>query len=217
MNTFNVRDFPFDKQSLVIEVEDATNLRDQILYEPDIESSGFIKNMALQGWKYKEMSITENPTVFDTTFGDPRTKLKDSVYSRIDYRLYIDRPVIGLFTKTILPIIIVILITFASFLIKPGYLDARLCLTITALLTAVALQFTSSSTLPEVGYIVSIDQIYILSYLIILATTIISVISSRLYDEEKQKLAVKIDKIGFYLLFCIFFIGLISLIAINKL
>ena len=60
-------------------------------------------------------------------------------------------------------------IALLALLIHPDQVEGRLGLGITALLTLVAMQFTAASDLPEVGYLMLIDKVYLASNLFILA------------------------------------------------
>ena len=64
------------------------------------------------------------------------------------------------------------------FLVHPVYIEGRLGVAITALLTLVALQLTSASSLPDVDYLLLTDKIYLLSYFFIIATLMQLVVQS---------------------------------------
>ena len=68
---------------------------------------------------------------------------------------------------------------------RPRYVEGRIGLGITALLTLVALQLTSGASLPDVDYLMMIDKIYLLAYLfIILALARVVMTSWRGADAE---------------------------------
>ena len=50
------------------------------------------------------------------------------------------------------------------FLLAPTYVDARVDVGITSLLTIVALQMTFNQDLPDVGYLMLMDKVYLSSY-----------------------------------------------------
>lgn len=62
------------------------------------------------------------------------------------------RPVVSGVTKSLLPVFIVV-VAAAALLLKPEHIEARVGLSITALLTLVALQFSAQAALPDVGYL----------------------------------------------------------------
>jgi hypothetical protein len=71
--------------------------------------------------------------------------------------------------KAFLPVLLIVICASLIFFIMPSRVDGRIGLGITALLTLVALQLTASSSLPEVGYLMLIDKIYLASYAFIIA------------------------------------------------
>ena len=94
---------------------------------------------------------------------------------------------------------------------QPEDIDARLCLTITALISAVALQFTAATDLPPTGYLIALDKIYILSYAVILAVSFFCIAANRYVHKEQVAMAHRLDRIGLWLLSISYF-GILSLI-----
>ena len=84
--------------------------------------------------------------------------------------------------KTFLPILIVLMVATAALVLDPSHVDARVGLAITALLTLVALQFTANQNLPEVGYLLMLDQVFLTSYAFILLVVALLVRASRVDD-----------------------------------
>jgi Neurotransmitter-gated ion-channel transmembrane region len=72
--------------------------------------------------------------------------------------------------KTFVPIVLIVICAALVFFVRPHYVEGRIGLGITALLTLVALQLTSSATLPDVDYLMMLDKIYLLAYVFIIAT-----------------------------------------------
>ena len=78
---------------------------------------------------------------------------------------------------------------------RPHYVEGRIGLGITALLTLVALQFTSSPTLPDVDYLMMLDKIYLLDYVIIAALARVVLASWRGADETAERSIMRADRI----------------------
>jgi hypothetical protein len=98
----------------------------------------------------------------------------------------ISRPVVSGVTKSLLPVFIVVLVAAAALLLKPEHIEARVGLSITALLTLVALQFSAQAALPDVGYLLMLDQIYLASYGFVLLVVALLVMTTGNAEEEKQ-------------------------------
>jgi predicted small integral membrane protein len=70
--------------------------------------------------------------------------------------------------KTFVPIALIVVCAALVFFVRPHYVEGRMGLGITALLTLVALQLTSGASLPEVDYLMMLDKIYLLAYFFII-------------------------------------------------
>jgi hypothetical protein len=101
------------------------------------------------------------------------------------------------------------------FLINNRYFEGRLGLGITSLISAVALQLTAAGDLPKTGYLVLLDHIYNLSYLVIFLALLESVIAVRLHDAGREDAAKRLDRIGLASTTLIFFGGVTLIILLR--
>lgn len=209
---FSVKRYPLDEQDLTIEVEEAKYRANELVYEVDGEGTRVDKRLEIPGWEVAGVGLLADESVFETTFGEPRVKGGER-YAHVELKVHLVRPTRGMIVKTIVPLAIVIFITFGVFLIDPHAIDARLTLAITALVSAIALHFTATTELPEVGYLMLLDKVYILSYLVILVTTFVSIFSSRLAEREKEALARRIDRYAFAGLVVAFVGGTLAILS----
>jgi hypothetical protein len=158
---FSVKTYPFDAHQLTIEIEDqefdAGRLVysvDQVAMNPEIELPGFIIGKP-------QLTVVNRP--YPTAFGDLSAP-DPAPYSRAIVSIPISRPMLSGITKSLLPVFIVVLVAAAALLLSPEHIEARVGLSITALLTLVALQFSAQAGLPDVGYLLMLDQVYLASY-----------------------------------------------------
>jgi hypothetical protein len=89
---------------------------------------------------------------------------------------------------------LILLSASLALLIRPDQIEARISLGITALLTLVALQFTASTDLPEVDYLMLIDKVYLASYAFILAVLIYVVRASWRGEGRSEQALARIDR-----------------------
>ncbi|MEZ4830112.1 MAG: hypothetical protein R3C61_28085 [Bacteroidia bacterium] len=94
---------------------------------------------------------------------------KSTAFSDFVLQLSLRRPINYFLLKLLLPVLIVIIASLGALLIHPSSIDARISLPIGGLLSAVFLQQSYSSALPDVGYMVLMDKIYLLVYALIAA------------------------------------------------
>jgi hypothetical protein len=194
---FPLGKYPFDDHEIVISLEDARHASTVLMHEIDVKGTAMRPDLSIPGWNLSPMQSKLGLSKFATTFGDPRSGGNEESYSRVEFKVHIDRPVVGIFSKTVVPIALIIIITFGAFFLQPSDIDARLCLTITALISAVALQFTAATELPPTGALLLLDQIYILSYVAILAVTFACIGANRYVHAERPESAARTDKIAF--------------------
>jgi hypothetical protein len=197
---FPLSRYPFDDHDIVISIEDSKYPVNRLVHEVDVKGSAMRPDLTIPGWRLSRMQHDLGQSQFATTFGDPRSGATSESYSRVDFKVHIERPVVGIVAKTVIPIALIILITFGAFFCQPQDIDARLCLTITALISAVALQFTAATELPPTASLLLLDKIYILSYAAILAVTFCCIAANRFVHRERPDLAKRIDRIGLWTL-----------------
>lgn len=194
VNPFRLQNYPFDEQDIVIRVEDSEYQVDRMQYRVDTGGAKHHPGVELPGWDLAASSARIQLEQYNSNFGDPRVKPTGDVYTQFVYSLHIVRPVKGYLIKTLLPIAIVIAIAFVVFMIPMHYFDGRLGLAITNLISAVALQLSTSSDLPSVGYLVLLDKIYNLAYLVIFGSLLESVVVTGIYDRGEKERATRIDR-----------------------
>jgi hypothetical protein len=165
---FDLETYPFDTQYLTVVMEDAiSDIADEV-YAPDGKNSITIDpEITLPGFKVGKPTMQIKETTYPTNFGDV-TKPDNDTYSRIVMTIPVTRPMLALSLKTFVPILLIVVCASLVFFIRPSYVEARIGLGITALLTLVALQLTSGSSLPDVDYVMMLDKIYLLAYLFII-------------------------------------------------
>ena len=167
---FPLEKYPFDTQFLQVDMEDSISGADKQVYVPDPEGGVTINpDITLPGFRVgkPEMRITAKP--YPTDFGD----LADpdaTGYSRVTLSIPVTRPIVAMSIKTFVPIGLIVVCSALVFFVRPHYVEGRIGLGITALLTLVALQLTSGASLPDVDYLMMIDKVYLLAYLFIIVS-----------------------------------------------
>lgn len=213
--------YPFDKQILNIEIEHTLLLEYEISIQPDIESFKFSKmngnlygisndllNNATTSMKIYKTDINSGVCVYNSNFGDPDFPA-ESKYSRLTFAVYLERNVTPYITKFFIPLGIILFLVYFVFFIPADKLDMAAGLTVTSLLSAIAFQFTINSDLPEIGYMIYVDKVFYLTYILIvlaMGESLLTFYLDMAEDERKKKLAVKIDVYSRFLFPLIFLI-----------
>ena len=167
---FRLDDYPFDTQSLMVVMEDTIAAADAQVYVPDADGGVTINpNITLPGFTVGKpvMRVASRP--YPTNFGD-LAEPEATDYSRVSLAVPVTRPMVAMSIKTFVPIGLIVVCAALVFFVRPRYVEGRIGLGITALLTLVALQLTSGSSLPDVDYLMLIDKLFLLAYLFIIAS-----------------------------------------------
>lgn len=193
---FPLQAYPFDRQLLTASMEDSVYDTTELVYVPDAFESAPIsinQRINLPGFDLSPPLLDIRSFSYPTLFGDLREK-EASDYTRADFVVPVSRPWIATGVKIFLPVSLILLCTAMVFYVHPFYIEGRLGVVITALLTLVALQLTTASGLPEVDYLLLTDKIYILCYLFIIATLMQVVRSSGKVQAGKFQTVQKNDQ-----------------------
>ncbi len=212
-NKFPLHAYPLDNQDVVIELENLSHSRDEIVYVADQAETSFNPGIRLPGWTLHGHTFAVEDYRYPTKFGLPPSHQRTSAYSRIVFRLHLGRPVLSYTFKMLVPVLIVLCSTFAIFWLGPSQIDSRVSIAITALLSAVALNITVVSNLPLVGYQVLVDKIYNLTYVVVFLALLAAIGSVRLENAGDHEQALALDRTCYRLLPLFFLVGTALLIA----
>jgi len=165
---FHLETFPFDTQSLTVVMEDTLAGSADQVYVPDGKQPVKINPVVtMPGFSVGTPTLEINTNTYPTDFGDP-TVPEAEPYSRATISIPVTRPVMAMSLKTFVPIALIIVCALLVYFVRPRYVEGRIGLGITALLTLVAIQLTATSSLPDVDYLMMLDKIFLLAYLFII-------------------------------------------------
>lgn len=164
-HSFTLNRFPLDEHVLDIQIENPEYPVDSLVYLPDTSKTNLRNTLNLIGWETKHCGLESSVHDYGTDFGNSEENAQK--YSTLTYTIQLARPFNYFLLKMLLPLLIVILISIGALILHPAHVDTRSSLPIGGLLTAVFLQQSYSGALPDSGYMVLMDKIYLLSYIII--------------------------------------------------
>ena len=165
---FPLESYPFDRQELKVIMEDTLAGEASQIYVPDGPRAVIIDPViTLPGFTVGKPGMRIVTNTYPTNFGD-LSKPKAEPYSRIVVSVPVTRPVVAMSLKTFVPILLIVVCASLVFFVRPRYVEGRIGLGITALLTLVALQLTATAPLPDVDYLMMLDKVFLLAYLFII-------------------------------------------------
>lgn len=183
LQSFDLRRYPLDQQNLSIVMENSTYTTNQLVYVADESASGYSQFLTLPGWSIVGSTIDSLVRIYNTNFGDPRLP-SQSEHSVLCYSLNIARPWSFFVWKLLLPLLIVLASSGAALLLSPQHIESRVALPVTALLTAVFLQETYADALPDLGYLVLMDEIYVMAYILIFVSILEVIVTAYWVDQN---------------------------------
>lgn len=162
-HSYTLAQFPLDEHALDIQIENPEYGNKKLVYVPDTGMYANIRpTLKIDGWKLHAPQINIDDHDYGTNFGNVEENARN--YSKLTYSINLKRPASYFWLKMMLPLIVVMLVAIGALLLHPQYIDTRAQLPIGSLLTAVFMQQSYSSTLPDTGYMVLMDKIYVLAY-----------------------------------------------------
>ena len=189
---FDLRDFPFDNQTLSLDIRPFSQTVDRvILVEP--EETKFKLDWETDEWQILDEHITIEPgSLEDEEVGAYDTALVEITISRIP-SFYI--------SNFVLPLLLIVAISWAVFWMdfESMHLADRLSVSFTSVLTIVAFDFVMSDSLPKLAYPTLIDRMMTVSYIFLGLTVLENVVGYMMIRKGKPDMAQRIDSFARWL------------------
>lgn len=194
---WNLKYFPFDKQYLTVEIEDAIYDSESLVYIADTKNSKYDKNIQLDEWKIINFGTKQLTKEYETTYGNPELE-GSSVYPGLIAVFTLERDGLGLFFKLFVGIYVAFLISLSVFFMGPENPE-RFGMIVGALFAGVANKYIVEGLMPQTIVLTLPDKIHNLTFIYIILHLIITVLAYRLSVKEKIKLGWRVD-IAFFIL-----------------
>lgn len=178
------RSFPFDTQVLPLTLESFAWNKDLVKLVPAAGHTGFAPEFALAEWNVLGL---EHRAADIKRVRDPQS------FSNLIYEVRIQRESGYYLWKIFLTVFIITSLTFVTFFMSTEGLGRRAGISSSGILTVIAYQFVTTSSLPRVSYLTVADRVMTLSIIIIALTMAVSIIVDRV-DQEKMKTRLQIDR-----------------------
>lgn len=192
LTPFDLRDFPFDAQSLPMRLShdtlDANNL--VIVVDHDGLSQEPVRDIFPEEWTWQGRS--DHSMVYEpgTTFGDPAFEgpASRSAFSVYQTEIQLKRILFPYLITLFMPLGIMVLVSLFVEVIPPHQFEARLTLVMTALLSVVVFHLSQGEGLPNVGYLMRSDQYFMISYVLLFVLIAKSVVVNMLHERISPSL-----------------------------
>jgi hypothetical protein len=115
---FDLQNYPFDRQTLNIEMEEAVLDERGLRYSADIAESQAGPRVHHSGWQLGDLVLTAGTATHPTTFGDPSLPGGTSRYASMKISIVAERVYWETFLRVTFPLYIVALLVFASLMLN---------------------------------------------------------------------------------------------------
>lgn len=193
---WKVDNYPFDKQHLVVRIENNIYDNSRLVFVADDLGSTYDRELTLDGWRITNFEVTTKNSEYTTVFGDPTSEFLHSEYSAFNIVLDIERDGWGLFWKLFSGMYIAFLISMVSFGLKPEELEPRFGLPVGGLFAAVGNKYIIDSILPESNTFTLVDSLHSITFITIFIILLISSIALHYHNTNRTNLSLKINYYG---------------------
>ena len=183
----SLRDFPFDEQHFRISLLSPEYAEDEVLLVVNEAQTGKRDLLNISDWKVDSIGA-EIGTYLTETIGRP--------LSTYEYRIAARRHVGFYIWKVIVPLILIVAMSWTVFWVSPAQFGPQIGLSATAMLTLIAFQFALVSVLPKLAYFTILDSFILGSTILVFLALVEAVAASFLVSKERTKTALRMDKIS---------------------
>ena len=181
----DLQKFPRDSHTFEVPVVAAGYRAGEIIFSPITEADSFIaEKLSVADWKISNMQSTSREVVLANGI-----KLPGFVFSFEG-----DRLVHHYVLKAMLPLALIVMMSWVVFWIDPKQIPSQLSVAVTTVLTLIAYHIALSGRLPEIPYLTIMDKFLFSSTLMVFMSLIEVVITSHFSSTNRLNTARKIDK-----------------------
>jgi len=213
------RNFPFDRHTLSIEMEEGVEDVRQFVYEPDTANSGVDPELQLPGgWRMTGSTLAGSTKTYDTTFGDPDLPPGgSSQYSRLTLSIDLERTDLGGFLKLTAVVYAAFFFSLISYLMHletTTGIGPRVSLLAIALFATAVNLVNASNALGTASGLTLVDKIHVMVLVYLLVAAIVSVASRLLLDRGLEAAAIAALNLRVGAIVVISFVALNALLVV---
>jgi len=189
ISTSDISDFPFDSRTLSISFIAVGYSPAEVHLVVDTAHSGRARLFSISNWSIGQ----GKPQIgeFEVYAGKH--------FARFDFNFESTRRFTYFIWSAVVPLFIIILMSWGVFWINPKELGAQLGLAAMAMLTLTTYRFTLANILPPVSYLTRMDIFVLGASLLIFLALSEAILTGTLASRGKEEIAIKLDYISRYI------------------
>ncbi|MFK8034744.1 MAG: hypothetical protein AB8B94_11420, partial [Hyphomicrobiales bacterium] len=209
---FEFKNYPFDKQNVVLEVRHRDRTSESLRFVTDNlgmrltgEEVTLLSRLneedvfrSAKGWQMTNAQIYQDVVKTASTLGETRSFQGETAvnFSKMKIEMEISRKLTSYSTTIMLPMVILFVIGLLLFAVPIPKIPPRLSGGILVLVTVSLLRARLSNDLPNIGYLVAIDFIFFALQIVMWFSIAVSVLVFWINDRKSPALASRLNLIG---------------------
>lgn len=180
----NLKNFPFDKHEMGIFLRSFYG-PDEVKFFIDKKLTGWSSILSIPDWK-----ISNGKANVQSVY----SKEQEMKQAQVAFNFDIKRKIFFYLFKIIIPMSLIVLMSWGVFWISPQRLEAQIGLSATAFLTLFAFQFVIASLLPKISYLTRMDRFTMLCSFLVFFALLEAITSSFMARNNRLKEATILDR-----------------------
>ncbi|NOR79885.1 MAG: hypothetical protein GQ529_03495 [Methyloprofundus sp.] len=182
----DLKEFPMDSQKLEIQLVAVGYNEKEVLFVQNLnEPSGLADKLSVTEWTVSHWTA-EAMSYMPTKHVEP--------LSGFHLVIFADREVMYYTIKIIVPLLLIVAMSWLVFWIDPKESGSQISVAITTMLTLIAYRFAIGELVPKVSYLNRLDYFILGSTLMVFLTLLLVIITSNLAKSGQAQLANSIDR-----------------------
>ena len=187
----DLRLFPFDRQKLKIFFHPFVNDRETIILVPDDRLAGtWSQDKGIAEWTRNNVSNQEQAG--EIVRFDGSRKIVSEYVVTVD----IKRKPMHFIISIIFPLILLVALSWCVFWMDEESLSNRISISFIGILSVVAYYFVIQDSIPRISYLTLTDVFIILTFIILTASVLVSIIVDKLNRAGRKNIGDKLDYIS---------------------
>jgi len=195
-----LRHFPFDQQRLQLTLVNVKYGSREVRYRINADS-GISDSLRIPDWRVLAWDIAPH----ELAIGHGRTKIQGVVFT-----VEVERYASYFLLKVILPLILIVAMSWMVFWIDPSLAASQISVAVTAMLTLIAYRFAIGGMVPRLGFLTSLDYFVMGSTILVFVVLLEVVYTARLFQSGYQEKARAVDRKARWIIPLIYFLMVIE-------
>jgi hypothetical protein len=182
----SLRDFPFDRQEFKISLVSPEYAEDEVRLVVNEAQTGRRALLNISDWSIDSIRANIGTYRTETLLGRPLSTYEYRISARRQGGFYI--------WKVIVPLALIVAMSWAVFWVSPAQFAPQIGLSATAMLTLIAFQFALVGVLPRLAYFTVLDWFIVGSTILVFLALVEAVAAVFLVSKDKAERALRMDK-----------------------